>query len=213
MNSGPPLTHIPDPRQEQPSGTEKRHMTPADSAESHESPESPETRKDGESLEEWISEARLAETTVTVYGRSDLLADHQELVAELAALDADDPGATRMSGSPRTRLARRIVELEDQMRRSAKTFRFRAATPDEMKTCDKEHAGDPEAIAHALLSIQVVSPLVRPDQWGEISEKIGAGQFQGILNAASEVAYQRQVSVPFSQAASAILSIAESSQS
>jgi hypothetical protein len=153
--------------------------------------------EDVSSLDDWLADARLAETTVLVFGRGDLIGDHQELVADLASTPPGDPAALD--------LAEKIIAAEKLMRVSGKRFRFRAATADEIKFCEETHKGDVEAISHAMLSVQCVDPSVKADQWARIRDKIGVGQFQALLTAASEVCYHRQSDVPTSQAATALL--------
>lgn len=162
-------------------------------------------------LDAWIDGARLPEKAVTVYGRADLVAEHYELSQQLQAASAtpavDDD---RMVGSPAGRLAQQIRDVEEAMRSSALTFRFRAILDGDVEAAKKAHPSDDDARAYFMLSKQVMHPQVTEAQWPKIRERIGEGQFEALLNAAAEASHQRQISVPFSLAASAALNTKDS---
>lgn len=162
-------------------------------------------------LDAWIDGAKLPEKAVTVYGRADLVAEHYELTKQLEDASTDEArGDERLSGSPGPRLARQIREVEDQMRSSALTFRFRAILDADVEAAKKAHPSNDDARAYFMLAQQVVHPQVAEEQWPKIRARIGEGQFEALLNAAAEASHQRQISVPFSLAASAALSTEDS---
>jgi hypothetical protein len=162
-------------------------------------------------LDAWIDGAKLPEKAVTVYGRADLVAEHHELSQQLQAANSgpslDDD---RMVGSPSGRLAQQIRDVEEQMRKSALTFRFRAILDGDIEAAKKAHPSNENARAYFMLTKQVVHPQVSEAQWPKIRERIGEGQFEALLNTAAEASHQRQISVPFSLAASAALSTQDS---
>lgn len=161
-------------------------------------------------LDDWISGARLPEKSVTVYGRADLVAEFYELERQLQNAGKDAVDDDRLTGDPRKVLAQRMEALREQMQASALTFRFRALLDAEVEEAKKAHKGSDEALSFAMLSIQAVHPKVPAEKWPLIREKIGDGQFTALLEAAGSASYDRQVSVPFSLAASALLTSKDS---
>src|SRR5689334_3338966 len=81
-------------------------------------------------LDDWLDNARLPERSVTVFGRADLVAEHQELEEQLTRARAVYSDDERLV-DPTTDLAARMRELSEQMQASALTFRLRALTRDE----------------------------------------------------------------------------------
>lgn len=162
-------------------------------------------------LDAWIDGAKLPEKAVTVYGRADLVAEHHELNQRLQDAGRDDGlQDDRLTGSPAGRLAQQIRDIEEQMRKSALTFRFRAILDADVEAAKKAHPSNDDARAYFMLTKQVVHPQVTEAQWPKIRERIGEGQFEALLNAAAEASRQRQISVPFSLAASAALNTEDS---
>lgn len=161
-------------------------------------------------LDAWIDGAKLPEKAVTVYGRADLVAEHHELTEQLQAANARTIDDDRMVGSPKGRLAQQIRDVEEQMRSSALTFRFRAILDADVEAAKKAHPGDDDARTYFMLTRQVIHPEVAEAQWPQIRSKIGEGQFAALLEAAAQASYERQVSVPFSLAASAALNTEDS---
>lgn len=158
-------------------------------------------------LDAWISGAKLPERTQTVYGRADLIAEHEELSAALvrarsAALDDSDERLS--AGADVSTLERRIVEVEDAMAASALTFRFRAILSEELDEAKRAVGKDADesTLTYELLSRQCVHPRVPAERWQQIRARIGEGQFAALTEAASSASFDRQVSVPFSLAAS-----------
>jgi hypothetical protein len=157
-------------------------------------------------LDDWISGARLPEKSVTVYGRADLVAEFYELEQQVRAADSDGVEDDRLTGDPKVALAQRMETLREQMQSSALTFRFRALLSSEAaKREDGKTKPTDEELTYANLSIQAVTPKVKPEQWPQIRERIGEGQFGALLEAAGSASYDRQVTVPFSLASSALL--------
>jgi hypothetical protein len=158
------------------------------------------------SLDDWISGARLPEKSVTVYGRADLVAEVYELEHQLRSERTQGVDDDRLTGDPKVALAQRIEDLREAMQSSALTFRFRALLESErVKREDGKSKPTDEELTYANLAIQCVAPKVKADQWPLIRERIGEGQFAALLEAAGSASYDRQVSVPFSLASSALL--------
>jgi len=169
------------------------------------------TKSDDFDLNAWIDGAKLPEKSATVYGRADLVAEYealdQQLRAEKARGDVDD---ARLSGDPKVAIAQRMDEVRSALQASALTFRFRALLDAEAKPIREAHKGGDEELTFKLLSVQVVEPKVSAEQWPKIRERIGDGQFAHLVEAAGSASYDRQVSVPFSLAASALLKTGDS---
>lgn len=161
-------------------------------------------------LDDWISGARLPEKSVTVYGRADLVAEFYELERQLQSVGSASGEDDRLTGDPRQALARLMEDARRQMESSALTFRFRALLDAEVEDARKAHKGSDEALSFALLSLQAIQPKVSPEQWPKIRDRIGDGQFAALMEAAGSASYDRQVSVPFSLAASALLTSKDS---
>jgi hypothetical protein len=162
-------------------------------------------------LDAWIEDARLPEKSVTVYGRADLVAEHQRLVEELGHLQRASLSDGRVN-DPTVDVATEIKDVEARMEASALTFRFRALTRNESKTitteAPKDKDGEPDAdyTAAAWLAASSVSPKLTVGQASSVREKIGEGQFNSLWQAAWSVSNDRRVDVPLSPAASVILS-------
>ena len=161
-------------------------------------------------LESWISGAKLPEKSATVYGRADLVAEFEELDRQLRAEGKGDLEDGRMTGDPKVAIAQRMEEVRQALQSSALTFRFRAALDSETKPMREAHTGSDEDLTFKILSLQCVEPKVAPEQWPRIREKIGDGQFAHLVEAAGSASYDRQVSVPFSLTASALLKTGDS---
>lgn len=97
-------------------------------------------------LATWLSAAKRPERSVTVYGRSDLLADIDEAEAELrsiAEIPAEDRG---MGGDPRAAVEKRIASLYEQMGASKMVIRVRALIDDESERVRNETQAEIKAL-------------------------------------------------------------------
>lgn len=174
-------------------------------------------------LDDWIDRSKLPERSATVYGRGDLVAEHQRLDLELRAVQdraeqESASGDARMGGSATTeasRILERMADLEREFTASRLTFRFRAALPEETASIVDRLGKDatPAAITYEVLAVQCVSPVVPVDRWGKIRDRIGEGQWSLLIEAAETATAGRQVEIPFSLAASAARSTQGSSSS
>lgn len=172
-------------------------------------------------LDAWIDGAKLPEKSVTVYGRADLVAEFEQLNEQLRTMKAAatlDDG--RLSGDPQARLARRMEDVRTEMQSSALTFRFRAILKeagDEIRgAAPKDSDGDPDGgyVAAHWIAAACVSPAgLTAEKANAIRARIGEGQYAALWNTAWSVSNDRSVSVPFSLAASELLSRPDSSPS
>jgi len=161
-------------------------------------------------LDAWIDGAKLPEKSATVYGRADLVAEYEALDAQLRAEKAKSVDDERLTGDPKVAIAERMADVRDRLQGSALTFRFRALLDSESKPIREAHKGSDDELTFKLLSVQVLEPKVSPEQWPKIRERIGDGQFSHLVEAAGAASYDRQVSIPFSLAASALLGTKDS---
>jgi hypothetical protein len=167
-------------------------------------------------VDAWLTGATLPERTVTIYGDGKGYADLQEAIADFDRARADEANVAEEDaglndGAATRRLAERVEQLRDQIEASKRTFRFRAIVSTESEEIGKAHKGDDDAITYATIAKQSVRPKLTPEQVKAMRGKIGEGQFQKLMTAAAEASYGRQVEVPFSLAASALLATRESS--
>src|SRR5690348_16049614 len=113
-------------------------------------------------LDAWIDDARVPEQSVTVYGRADLVAEHQQLEDQLTRVRASHDDGRLVD--PSVELARRLQEVSDRMEASALTFRVRGLTRAELKavqeSAPKNDKGesDGDDIVAAWLAASCVSP-------------------------------------------------------
>lgn len=169
-------------------------------------------------LDAWIDGAKLPERAATVYQRADLYAEIKVLEGELQAAKARE-GDDRL-GSPNSpeAIARKIQTAREEMASSALTFRFRALPAAQVKQI---HASAPKIndepdsdhIAREWVAAASVEPRITPTQAQAIRDRIGEGQFALLWDAAFTATNEKQVSVPFSLSASALLSRQNSSES
>lgn len=170
---------------------------------------------EADGIADWIGSARLPEKSVTVYGRADLVADYDELQEQLqSALDAarnDDRLNSRASS-----VAAELAELREEMKSSAKTFRFRALTRAEGKSINdsapKNQAGelDDDYVAEQWVAKACIEPKVTPAQVTDIRARIGEGQFAALWQTAYEVSTKKRHDLPFLPAAWAALNTKDS---
>lgn len=176
----------------------------------------PDDDCDGFDLEGWITGLRLPERVAVVYGRGDLHAEWQALEqrfedARRAREKRDGAGDERLTGqSEERRLAEQMEQIRGELIASKRSFRLRAlADPAEAVKQVKAEAGKGASqteITYRMLERQAVEPKVTWQQWRAIHQGIGDGQFAHILETANKATGDRKVDVPFSLAASAVLS-------
>lgn len=171
---------------------------------------------DAFSIDAWITGARLPERTSTVYGRADLAADLEALESQLNAARSSTASDDRL-GSPTSpsALARRILDLREEMSGSALAFRFRAIPKSAAAKITKDAPivdGEPDAdyVAREWVAAASVEPKLTPEQAQSVRDHIGEGQFATLWEAAWSATNDKRVSVPFSQAALVTLNTEDS---
>lgn len=149
-------------------------------------------------LDAWLAGASGFTVYAEAYGRPDLHGTIQRLDAELRR-ERDD---TRKRA-----LAEQIKSARATMEGSRVGFTFRGIPADRAKELEKAHA-DPDAYAFAVLAEQCVEPAgLTPEAFRAMRDAWGEGVFvQAIMAPANQAQQGLGVSVPFSSAASLILS-------
>lgn len=140
--------------------------------------------------------------------------DHRDEIARLTAEhDAlpDDGVDDREASvaSPRAVLAARVKSLRDEMEASRVDFVIRTLTPQEFKLVQDDDSLD----VYDQLATQSVEPVLTRDQWRQIGEAIGSGQWGAIVAAANELVLKRVAVPDFSRSVSQTLSPRVSSAS
>jgi hypothetical protein len=178
--------------------------------------------KDVEAL---IRGAKLPERSVAVCMRPDLVAEHERLNRELDK-SANRPRTSLADGGETNRLAEQIRALEADMEESTVEFKMRAmprptwkafvaAHPprkngDEVDERDAYVGLNAETFFPAIIRRCTISPELPDDVWTLLlDEKLTDRQFDNLANAAWAL-NRGEVDVPFSRAASRVLSNSES---
>ena len=139
--------------------------------------------------------------------------DHRDeimrLTAEHDALPVDGADDREASASsPRADLAARIKALRDEMEASRVDFVIRTLTPQEFKRVQDDDSLD----VYDQLAMQSVEPALAADQWKQVGEVIGSGQWGYIVAAANELVLKRVAVPDFSRSVSQTLSPRVSSE-
>ena len=134
-------------------------------------------------FESFIRGTQLPRRTVSAYR-----VDHRDEINRLTAEHDSLPGAEgderEVGGSSkRADVAKRIVELRDEMEKSWAEFVIRTLTPQEFKRLqDVDELG-----VYDQMEMQSVSPKLTGEQWKRLGEAIGSGQWAEIVRAANEL--------------------------
>lgn len=149
-------------------------------------------------LEAWLAGARPPERSVTVYGRADLVADLEALEAEYDVARSTDRRLSGPAATIRTRIRQARAELEA----SRLTVRV-AGLPRETLLEHSKLADVTEVdLAVKQVSAGAVRPVMTEAQARALLDRIGWGQFRGIVDAVWEASTNKQVTAPFSRATS-----------
>jgi len=170
----------------------------------------PRPEPDAFDINAWISGVKLPEKSVVVYGRSDLVGEYEALGVELAKAQAtaaeiqDD----RLSGPAKddpADIAERMEQTRQLMAGSARTFRFRSPSPDEI-TDVKTEAGKKATnleVTFRLLARQCVAPAgLTWENFKAMYAGLGDGYFSAtVLRCANEAREAADIDIPFSRKA------------
>lgn len=175
------------------------------------------------SVKEKIAGAKLPETTVSICLRADLVAQFEQIDRQYAAAKAAGQDMLNVGAAERRALAAQLEALATQMREDTIEFRLRgmgrhawdrliAAHPKRPGVDADEQLGlNAATFWPALLRASVVDPDLDEQDWADLIEgdKLTDHQWSELCDAAWGL-NRRDVSVPFSRAASAILALSES---
>jgi hypothetical protein len=162
------------------------------------------------SIEEVLARAKVPVRAVSICLDADLQAEHDELSARLEVINRDNNGKMAGRGEARE-VADRILELEEQMRASEVTFKFRGLTKAGLKKItDRFPPPDPnpnrvtwdvEAGAFALIAASAVDPAMSEADAKKLLDVVSQGHADRMVGAAW-LASTGSTQVPFSARAS-----------
>lgn len=169
------------------------------------------------SIADIIGQVKRPEKTVPVCLAGDLQAEFEDLERDLA-IARDQPAEGTLAGGANplaTQIAQQIMELRERMREHTRVFRFRgqprkeysdlvAKCPPSEEDKDKGAEVDWETFSVALVAACAVDPAMSVEEAGQIADVLTQAQWDSLVAAAFSV-NKRDVDVPFSYAASAIL--------
>jgi hypothetical protein len=179
-----------------------------------------------ENFKTMLAGAKLAERTVEICLRGDLIAEHQQAERELER--AEKNSANSLAGNGVAELAERIQALEAEMQQNVYTFRLRGLPAPQFRAFKAEHPiriedGEPnkqdavfgfntETGFDPLTRMCVVDPELDDETWTQLLESLTENQLEE-LSAAAWFLNRGDVDVPKSSAASRLMSasVAESS--
>lgn len=164
-----------------------------------------------------IGQVKRPEKTVAICLAGDMAATFEELERDLQiARDQPSGGTLAGGGNPlATDLAKQIMALREQMREHTVTFRFRGLPRKEYSDLvaahppndDDKAAGadvDWNTFPTALVAACAIDPVMTAEEAGELADVLTQAQWDSLASAALQV-NKRDVDVPFSYAASAVL--------
>lgn len=154
-----------------------------------------------------LATARLRESTLRLVTRGDLLAEHEEAVADLERLTK-----AAVSVTDETAAAAELVQsLEADIEASTVTLRFRALSRSAYQALLTEHPGREgedevwnwQTFVPALIAACLIDPVMTVDEVVELLDLITEGQRDELFSAAYDV-NQSVTRVPFSERASVV---------
>lgn len=155
-----------------------------------------------------IASAKLREHSIKLCLRGDLAAEHEEAVAALEALLRD--GLSDSLAAPAVEAAKRVRDLEDQMRESSTVFRFRALGDREYRSLKAAHPGsDGQAFnvttyPAALIAASSADPVMTVPDVERLFEVLSEGQRDELFGAAF-IVNEGKAGVPFNESASHVI--------
>lgn len=164
------------------------------------------------SLSDILEAAKPREASVTICVAGDLAGEHDRLTAELQSARARE--VTSIEGNPRAvELAQQITELQERMEAATFTFTFRALSSRDWSDLLASHPpreGQSEQFNAATFPVALVKrclvdPVAEAAEIDTLIGRLSDGAFERLFDTAW-TANRSGPSVPFSLAASAILS-------
>jgi hypothetical protein len=170
-----------------------------------------------------IGQVKRPEKTVPICTAGDLQAEFEELERDLSIARNQPSDGTLAGGSSSlaTQIAQQIMELRERMRQHSVTFRFRGlprkeysdlvtACPPSEEDKTKGSDVDMETYSVTLVAACAVEPAMSVEEAGQLADVLTQAQWDSLVAAAYTV-NKRDVDVPFSYAASAILASSKKS--
>ena len=164
------------------------------------------------SIEDVLGAIKVPVRAVQICLDADLQAEHDELTARLEVLRRERSGKMGQTSEAKE-VAERITQLEEAMRESEVTFKFRGLTKAGLsKLYDrfpppegKNLVWDVETGAFALLAASAVEPTMTEDQAKKLLDAVSQGHADRLVGAAW-LASTGSTQVPFSVRASELTS-------
>lgn len=158
-----------------------------------------------------LDAAKPREASATICVAGDLAGEHERLRAELQTEQAK--AAVSIEGNPRkVELAQQLADLEARMSEATFTFTFRALPAQQWSNLLADHGPrsadetfNAATLPLALVKRCLVDPVASEADVDALAERLSDGAFEALFDAAWRCNRQGP-SVPFSSAASAILS-------
>lgn len=165
------------------------------------------------SFDDVLAQVRPKTVTVRVCLRGDLLAQHEQLEAELAAARRLDATVNLPDRAPD--VAHRVKEMEEQLDAAATTFTFEAVGQKKWTDLLVQHRPtaedraegyefNPQTFPQVAIAASATEPKMTTEQSQRLFEVLNFGQWQQLWSACL-AANVEGTDVPFSAAASAIL--------
>jgi hypothetical protein len=163
-------------------------------------------------IESIIGETEPAETSVTLCVKGSLRAEYERLDAQLGDIEQ---AISNLAGGDTAGITSRMAELRKQMLAYERTFNLRAVEPlpwsnlvarRPVKTpgmTDEDYAPLYYAWVCEVVAVSVVDPVMTPDQAARFRDRLSAGDWQKLANAAWNV-NDDSSTIPFSVAASVL---------
>lgn len=153
------------------------------------------------SVADVLKKASRATKSVSICLAGDLVAEYEELTAELERITMAAPTTDRLSGGVKSdpqavKVAKRIQELEAEMAESTVAFRFRALPAKQWSDLiakhpdpKKERLVNQETFVPAAIAACCVDPegMDDPEQAAELFDTLSAGQQDELFEGAWEV--------------------------
>lgn len=163
-------------------------------------------------IEDVLGKIKVPVRSVAICLDADLQAEHDDLTAQLERLRREANGKMSDGGEIRE-VADRIKAIEQQMRDSEQTFKFRGLSKNALNKLyerfpapeDKGLLWDVEAGAHALLAESAVEPTMTDSQAQQLLNTLSQGQSDRLVGCAW-LASTGSTQVPFSVRASELTS-------